>query len=54
MVMHHHEIPYVAAWARGRIQSEILAQLTAGPIAQLDQVDFGLAARLIEARLEPL
>ncbi len=53
MVTFHHEIPYRVAYERGRVQAEILAQLTehadslaAIPIAQMDA--------LVQARLEPL
>ena len=54
MVMFHHEIPYHLAQERGRVQSQLLAQLTAGPVQSLEQVDFAQAARLIGARLAPL
>jgi kynurenine 3-monooxygenase len=54
MVMHHHEIPYRTAQQRGSIQAEILAELTAGAVQSLTQVDFGRAEREIAARLEPL
>jgi kynurenine 3-monooxygenase len=54
MVMHHHEIPYATALARGRVQSELLAQLTAGAVATLEDIDFEQAGRLVEARLGPI
>jgi kynurenine 3-monooxygenase len=53
MVMFHHEIPYRRALERGRIQSEILEQLTRGA-ATLEDVDMERAAREIERRLPPL
>ena len=38
MVMFHHEIPYAVAYERGKVQSQILEDLTAGAesLAQLD------------------
>lgn len=53
MVMFHDEIPYARALERGRIQNEILAELTRD-VATLAQIDYAHAARLIETRLEPL
>jgi len=53
MVMFHHEIPYATAFERGRIQSEILMQLTRDSDS-LESVDYGKAAQLIEARLSSL
>lgn len=50
MVMFHPEIPYAEAWRRGAIQAEILDRLSRGA-RSLDDVDFELAARLIQARL---
>jgi kynurenine 3-monooxygenase len=53
LVMFRDDVPYAEAQWRGRIQEEILAQLTAG----LDDgaaVDYARAGRLITARLEPL
>lgn len=53
LVMFRDDVPYAEAQQRGRIQEEILAQLTAG----LDDgaaVDYDRARRLITARLEPL
>ena len=52
MVMFHHEIPYRLALERGRIQNEILEQLTRGA-ASLQEVDLKQAAREIERRLAP-
>jgi kynurenine 3-monooxygenase len=53
MVMFHDEIPYSVAFERGRIQSEILDTLT--QYAQtLAEIDFGLAATLIQQRLSPI
>jgi kynurenine 3-monooxygenase len=54
MVMHHHEIPYRTAQQRGAIQSEILADLTAGAVKSLAEVDFQRAELQITQRLEPL
>jgi kynurenine 3-monooxygenase len=54
MVMHHHEVPYHVALERGRIQSEILSELTAGETKTLEQVDFARAADLVRQRLTPL
>ena len=54
MVMFHHEIPYRTAWERGSTQAAILADLTAGTVTALADVDFRRAEREIEARLEPL
>jgi kynurenine 3-monooxygenase len=51
MVMFHHEIPYRTAQSRGAIQSDILAELTAGSVSTLADVDFERAARCVESRL---
>ena len=53
MVMFHHEIPYVQALERGRIQQEILDELTTRATA-VEQIDWKLAARLVETRLPAL
>ena len=53
MVMFHDAIPYAVAYERGRIQQEILDQLTQGAIS-IDQVDFDLATQLIERKLPPI
>jgi kynurenine 3-monooxygenase len=53
MVMFHHEIPYLTALERGRIQQEILDELTV-KAANVDQIDWSLAAQLIETRLPAL
>jgi kynurenine 3-monooxygenase len=50
MVMFHHEISYAAALDRGRIQSEILDELTRTAMS-IHDVDFRSAAALIESRL---
>jgi kynurenine 3-monooxygenase len=50
MVMFHHEIPYVAALERGRIQNDILLELTRDA-ESLATIDFSKAANLIETRL---
>ena len=54
MVMFHHEIPYQTALLRGAVQSQLLAELTAGAVFQLEDVDFERAEREVRARLEPL
>lgn len=53
MVMFHHEIPYAEAYARGRIQTDILVELTRDT-TQLAEVDMQRAGALVEARLPPL
>jgi kynurenine 3-monooxygenase len=53
MVMFHARIPYSVAYARGRIQSEILAELTANATS-LEGIDNARATTLIHARLEPM
>jgi kynurenine 3-monooxygenase len=53
MVMFHHEIPYATALARGRIQADILMELTRDA-ESLAAIDYARADRLIEARLPPL
>jgi kynurenine 3-monooxygenase len=54
MVMFHHEIPYQTALQRGRIQALLLAELTAGAVSTLRDIDFEHAEREILARLTPL
>jgi kynurenine 3-monooxygenase len=54
MVMFHHEIPYRAAQQRGATQAAILAELTAGSVAALAQIDFERAESQIGARLAPV
>ena len=54
MVMFHHEIPYRTALERGTIQAELLAELTAGAVTTLAQVDFDRAEREICSRLASL
>jgi kynurenine 3-monooxygenase len=51
MVMFHPEIGYAEAERRGRVQAEMLERLTAGA-ERLEEVDFGLADRLVEERLD--
>jgi kynurenine 3-monooxygenase len=51
MVMFHHEIPYRTALERGAIQSQLLAELTAGHVARLEDVDFERASQEILTRL---
>lgn len=53
MVMFHARIPYAVAYDRGRIQHEILVELTRHA-ATLAAVDMSHAATLIDAKLEPL
>jgi kynurenine 3-monooxygenase len=50
MVMFHDEIPYGVAQARGRLQQEILDDLTQQP----DNIDWSRAAQLINERLAPI
>jgi kynurenine 3-monooxygenase len=54
MVMFHHEIPYRAALERGATQAAILAELTAGAVASVAEVDFKRAESEISARLSPV
>jgi kynurenine 3-monooxygenase len=54
MVMFHHEIPYQTALQRGILQGELLAELTAGAVLSLEDVDLGRAEREIHARLPPI
>jgi kynurenine 3-monooxygenase len=51
MVMFHHEIPYQTALQRGTVQAELLAELTAGAVSTLRDVDFERAEREIRTRL---
>ncbi len=53
MVMFHHEIPYLVAQQRGRIQAQLLTDLTAGA-SELADVDFERAEREIDSRLSPI
>jgi kynurenine 3-monooxygenase len=53
MVMFHHEIPYVMAYQRGKIQAEILDDLTAD-IHHLDQVNMNRATAMINSKLDPI
>jgi kynurenine 3-monooxygenase len=54
MVMFHHEIPYQTALQRGTVQTELLAELTAGAVSTLKDIDFERAEQEIHARLVPL
>jgi hypothetical protein len=54
MVMFHHEIPYRTALERGAVQAQLLAELTAGAVSSLADVDFARAERQIRATLAPL
>jgi kynurenine 3-monooxygenase len=53
MVMFHHEIPYRTAQERGRVQAQLLADLSA-EARSLADVDYGRAGREIESRLPAL
>jgi len=53
LVMFRDDVPYAEAQRRGRIQEEILRQLTDG-VDDVGAIDFALAGRMIAARLEPL
>jgi kynurenine 3-monooxygenase len=53
MVMFHAEIPYSVAQARGRVQSELLAEFTGGH-ATLSDVDVDAAEAAARGRLTPL
>ena len=53
MVMFHHEISYRTAQQRGRVQTELLAELTR-EAQSLADVDYARAQRLIEAALPAL
>lgn len=53
MVMFRDDIPYAVAYERGRIQQQILSELTTTATALAD-VDYAQAARLIEQQLTPL
>jgi kynurenine 3-monooxygenase len=54
MVMFHHEIPYQTALRRGTVQALLLAELTAGAVSTLRDVDFERAEQEIHAKLAPL
>ncbi|MEP6548708.1 MAG: NAD(P)/FAD-dependent oxidoreductase [Gammaproteobacteria bacterium] len=54
MVMFHHEIPYRTALERGTVQTQLLAELTAGAVDSLADVDFERAEREVRARLAPI
>jgi kynurenine 3-monooxygenase len=53
MVMFHHQIPYRTALTRGATQTQILSTLTAG-VDSLEEIDYALAERVIEDRLNPI
>jgi kynurenine 3-monooxygenase len=53
MVMFHHEIPYATALARGRVQQELLDELSAGT-DRIEQIDWERAAQLVHASLPEL
>jgi len=54
MVMFHHEIPYETALERGAIQAQLLAELTAGRVSSLADIDFTRADIEVRARLTPV
>ena len=54
MVTFHHEISYSTALQRGKIQSQILDELTAAGQSSLADINFERAAREIAIRLEPI
>jgi kynurenine 3-monooxygenase len=54
MVMFHHEIPYQTALRRGTVQTLLLAELTAGAVSTLKDIDFERAEQEIHAKLAPL
>jgi kynurenine 3-monooxygenase len=53
MVMFHHEIPYSDAFERGKIQNQLLQELTA-TATSIDDVDYERAEQLIVERLSVL
>ena len=53
LVMFRDDVPYAEAQRRGRIQQELLAELTRG-LDDAAAVDYDRAGRLIAARLDPL
>ena len=53
MVMFRADIPYSIAYQRGRVQAQILDELTA-TATQIDDIDFTRAQQLISAGLTPL
>jgi kynurenine 3-monooxygenase len=53
MVMFHHEISYLAAFERGRIQTRLLSELTADA-SDLTDIDYARADRQIELELTPI
>jgi kynurenine 3-monooxygenase len=53
MVMFHHEIPYATAFERGKIQAEILSELTSGK-SELSTIAWERARTLVDERLTPI
>lgn len=51
MVMFHHEIPYRVALERGKLQAQILDELTRGATRQLEDIDWARAEREVVGRL---
>ena len=54
MVMFHPEIGYAEAFRRGAVHSQLLAELTAGAVSSLGDVDFARAEHEIHTRLTPI
>ena len=52
MVMFHH-ISYAEAYQRGKVQADILTQLSSGNDS-IDDIDWQLAAQLVQDKLEPI
>jgi kynurenine 3-monooxygenase len=46
-------VPYAVAFARGKVQRQVLVEATAGK-ARLEDVDLAAADALVRARLGPL
>jgi len=53
MVMFHHEIPYTVAYERGRVQAQILDELTRN-VEQLNQIDLQHAEEKVRSLLPAL
>jgi kynurenine 3-monooxygenase len=53
MVMFHHAIPYAIAYERGKIQTQILDELTSHANG-IDDIDMAIAGKMIEERLPKL
>jgi kynurenine 3-monooxygenase len=53
MVMFHHDIPYATAYERGRVQAQLLNELTQNATA-LNEIDLQQAAVRVRTLLQPL